>query len=266
MKILIIGGTGDALLIAQSLIRAQHNVTYSIAGIVRQPQLDCRILSGGFRVQQTQSGEKQFDNGAQGLQWHLDAEAYDLIVDATHPYAVKISKNLALASKKSGIPAWRYLRAPWKYISSKDVNNKDTSGNVWLEYASLEEIISQLKPYKRPFFTVGRLIFSQTDLREKGQHWLVRSAGVETANIPDISELKAIGPFKLKDEMALFTVYGIDVLISKNSGGEAVAAKLEAARELGIPVFLLQRPDKPPVDRCFSSTQDLIEQINNKFA
>lgn len=254
------GGTGDALLIAQSLILAQHNVTYSIAGIVRQPQLDCRILSGGFRVQQTPTGEKHFDDGVQGLQWHLEAEAYDLVVDATHPYAVQISNNIMTAAKQVGVPVWRYLRAPWKYI-----NSNDTDENAWQEFVSLEEIISQLKPYKKPFFTVGRLIFSRTDLRESGQHWLVRSAGVETANNPDISELKAIGPFKLEDEMALLTVYGIDVLISKNSGGEAVAAKLEAAKQLGIPVFLLQRPDKPPVEQCFSSTQELIEQINNTF-
>lgn len=254
------GGTGDAILIAQSLIAAQHNVTYSIAGIVRQPQLDCRILSGGFRMQQTPTGEKHFDDGAQGLQWHLEAEAYDLIVDGTHPYAIQISSNIATASKKSGIPVWRYLRAAWENSSKEDSTEK-----AWQEFASLEDIIAQLKPYQRPFFTVGRLIFSRTDLRESGQHWLVRSAGVETANSPDISEIKAIGPFKLDDEMALLTVYGIDALISKNSGGEAVAAKLEAAKQLGIPVFLLQRPEKAPVEQCFSSTQEIIEQINTTF-
>lgn len=260
MKILIMGGTGDAILIAQSLIAAQHNVTYSIAGIVRQPELDCRVLSGGFRVQQTPSGEKHFDNGTQGLQWHLEAETYDLVVDATHPYAVQISNNIVVASKISGIPVWRYLRAAWENSSKVDSTEK-----AWQEFASLEDIISQLKSYKRPFFTVGRLIFSRTDLREPHQHWLVRSAGVETANSSDISEIKAIGPFKLDDEMALLTVYGIDVLISKNSGGEAVAAKLEAAKQLGIPVFLLKRPEKAPVEQSFSSTQEIIEQINNTF-
>ena len=260
MKILILGGTSDAISIAQSLIKSQHEVTYSIAGLVRQPDLECRVISGGFRVQNTAQGKKQFDNGAEGMQWHIQQEGYDLIVDATHPYAVQISKNIAAASKESGVMAWRYLRAPWE-----NEDWKDSRGKSWQEFKTLEDIIAQLKPFKRPFFTVGRLILSCTNLHEPHQKWVVRSAGVESTNIPDIIEIKGIGPFKLEDEMALFTVYGFDALISKNSGGEAVAAKLEAARQLGIPVFLLQRPEKAPLERCFSSTQDLVEQINSHF-
>jgi len=255
MKILILGGTGDALSIAQSLIDAGNNVTYSIAGIVRQPKLDCRILSGGFRTLQTTSGEKHFDNGAQGLQWHLEEESYDLVVDATHPYAVQISNNIVLAAKQVGVPTWRYLRAPWQ---------KPEQSN-WLEFASLDEIITQLKPYQTPFFTVGREVFSKIDSREPGQHWLVRSAGVEGANIPEVTELKDIGPFVLENELFLLKSHGVDALISKNSGGEAVAAKLEAAQLLGIPVFLLTRPVKAVADQCFSSKQALVEQINSQF-
>lgn len=255
MKILILGGTSDAISIAQSLIKSQHEVTYSIAGIVRQPDLDCRVLSGGFRVQQTVNGEKHFDNGVEGLQWHLEKEAYDLVVDATHPYAVQISENTVVSAKNVGVPVWRYLRTPWKKLAEDD----------WLEFDSMKEIISQIEPYQKPFFTVGREVFSNVDLRAPNQKWLVRSAGVETANIPDITELKEIGPFKLEHELALFKSHGVDVLISKNSGGEAVAAKLEAARLLDIPVFLLNRPVKAPADLSFATTQDLIEQINTSF-
>lgn len=253
MKILILGGTGDALSISQSLIAAKHNITYSIAGIVRQPKLDCRTLSGGFSIQQTPDGEKHFANGAEGLQWHLKEEAYDLVVDATHPYAIQISRNIVAAAKQVGVPVWRYLRAPWK----------ESTEDNWLEFDSMEEITSQLKPYQKPFFTVGREVFSKADLRDPSQQWLVRSAGVESVNNPNISELKDIGPFTLEDEFALFKSYGVDALISKNSGGEAVVAKLEAARLLGIPVFILGRPDKATADQCFSSKQTLIEQINS---
>lgn len=259
MKILILGGTGDALSIAHSLIDADHNITYSIAGIVRQPKLDCRILSGGFRLQQTPDGEKHFANGAEGLQWHLENESYDLIVDATHPYAVQISSNIVSAAKQVGVPAWRYLRAAWP------ISDQESEQVNWREFDSMEEIISLLKPYQKPFFTVGRAVFSKTDLRVPNQKWLVRSVGIETANIPDITELKEIGPFKLEDELALFKFHGVDCLISKNSGGKAVAAKLEAARLLAIPVFLLGRPVKAPADLCFSSKQALIEKINTPF-
>lgn len=256
MKLLIIGGTADALSIAQSLIDADHNVTYSIAGIVRQPKLGCRILSGGFRVQLTPEGEKHFANGVEGLQWHLQEEAYDLIVDATHPYAVQISNNIILAAKQVGVPVWRYLRSPWQ----------KSEQNNWQEFASLEEIIAQLQPYHTPFFTVGREVFSKKDLREPNQHWLVRSAGIETANTLEITELKDLGPFKLENELTLFKSHGVDVLISKNSGGEAVAAKLDAARQLGLPVFMLARPDKVPAGRTFSSVAAILGQINSHFS
>jgi len=253
MKILILGGTSDAISIAQSLIKSHHEVTYSIAGIVRQPDLDCRVLSGGFRIQNTAQGKKQFDNGAAGMQWHIQQEGYELIVDATHPYAVQISENTVVSAKNVGVSVWRYLRTPWKELADDN----------WLEFDSMKGIISQLEPYQKPFFTVGREVFSNVDLRVPNQKWLVRSAGVEIANIPDITELKEIGPFKLEDELALFKSHGVDALISKNSGGEAVAAKLEAARQLGIPVFMLQRPEKAPLERCFFSAQDLVEQINS---
>ena len=264
MKTLIMGGTSDALSIAQSLIAAQNNVTYSIAGIVRQPVLNCRVLSGGFRVQKTPTGVQHFDTGAEGLQWHLEGDGYDLIIDATHPYALQISNNIMTASKQAGVPVWRYLRPAW---SKADWATPEQTH--WREFSSLDEIIAQLKPYQSPFFTVGREVFAKTDLREPGQHWLVRSAGIETAitnNTHKITELKAVGPFKLEDELALFKAHGVDVLISKNSGGEAVAAKIEAARQLDIPVFLLARPNKSPADLSFSSVAALIEQINNHLA
>ncbi|MBN4080339.1 precorrin-6A/cobalt-precorrin-6A reductase [Beggiatoa alba] len=263
MKVIILGGIGEAQCIAQALIKACHEVTYSIAGIVRQPDLDCRVLSGGFRVLGSTpgstsgsiQGQKVFTNGAEGLYWHMQQEVYDLVIDATHPYAIQISSNAVIAAERSNIPLWRYLREPW--IKSADDN--------WLELASLEEIISHIRCYHKPFFTIGREVFSKIDCRDPKQEWTIRSAGIQTTNDPAVVELIGLGPFKLEDELALFQSYGFDVLISKNSGGEAVAAKLEAARQLGIPVILLQRPIKQDAQRCFSSVQAILKEINRSF-
>lgn len=255
MKILILGGTSDAVKIAQSLINSQYDVTYSIAGIVRQPELNCSILSGGFTVQQTPGGKKQFANGRAGLQWHLQQQAYDLVIDATHPYAVKISEHIVSAAKVTGTLVWRYLRPAWQ----------PDKYNNWYEYPSLEKIIAEIKNYQTPFFTIGRAVFSVTHLQADKQQWLVRSAGVQTANQADITEIKAIGPFSLEDERALFKKHAVDVLISKNSGGGAVAAKLEVARELNIPVYFIRRPVKPMLEHCFSSKEELVKQIKYHF-
>ncbi len=241
--------------IAQSLISSDYAITYSVAGIVRHPKLNCRIISGGFHIQQTASGTKQFENGTEGLCWHLQEQSYDLVIDATHPYAIQISEHAVKAAQQTNTVLWRYLRPAWEM----------TGENNWQEFATLNDIIAEIKSYTMPFFTVGREVFSKTDLRYSEQQWLVRSAGIQSVKSRNITELKSIGPFEFDDELALFKRYAVDALISKNSGGNAVAAKLAVAAQLEIPVFLLQRPAKAPLEHCFSSTSQIIEQIKCHF-
>lgn len=255
MKILLLGGTRDALDIANALIKINHDVTYSIAGIVRQPKIDCRILSGGFTHQTLSTGVKSFANGEEGLAWHLAQERYDLVIDATHPYAVQISQHAVTAAQQTNALLWRYLRAPWP---------RPLNAN-WHEFDSLDTIIEKLKPFKKPFFTMGREVFNKVDSRLPTQQWLVRSAGFESKDQANIIAIDSIGPFKFEDELSLFKTYGVDVLISKNSGGQAVAEKLDVASQLNIPVFMLMRPTKPYVEHCFSTLNTLLEQINIQF-
>lgn len=243
MKILVLGGIGDARELAIHLI-PDHDITYSIAGIVRKTILPCKVISGGFSTQ------KQYDknSGARSMYRHLEQETYDLVIDATHPYAMQISANAVLASKHAKIPLWCYLREPWA----------KTPQDNWHEFDTLNETITALAPFINPFFTTGREVLKEVDRRLRHQHWIVRTAGFEQSNLTGVTALKQIGPFLFEDEMALFERYGVDVLVTKNSGGDAVVAKLYAARQLELPVYLLKRPYVESATRCFSSVESLL--------
>ncbi len=62
---------------------------------------------------------------------------------------------------------------------------------------------------------------------------------------PDTRVLSARGPFTVEDETALLVEHRIDVLVTKDSGGAATAAKLTAARDRGLPVVMVRRPPLP---------------------
>ena len=55
----------------------------------------------------------------------------------------------------------------------------------------------------------------------------------------------ARGPFDVAGDRALLRVHRIVVIVAKNAGGAGAEAKLVAARELGLPVVLIDRPLVP---------------------
>ena len=75
--------------------------------------------------------------------------------------------------------------------------------------------------------------------------FLVRSVDPPEPPVPArMRVLLDRGPFTLDGERALLREHAIDVLVTKNSGGPA--PKLAAARELGVPVVIVERPPLPP--------------------
>lgn len=224
-RVLLLGGTGGALRLARCLGPCH---TYSLAGLGRVPtDLQCRVRVGGF-------------GGAQGLARFIEAEAVDLLIDATHPYAAQISANAAIAAELSGIPCWALRRPGWQA----------GIGDEWREVDSWSGLIEALRGFRRPFFTLGREPLAHLDEIPDYQYWTVRCLEGEppTARAEIIG---ARGPFNLESERKLFARLDCDVLISKNSGGDSTEPKLQVARELGLPVLLLRRPVLPAVTREF---------------
>ncbi|MEG0859702.1 MAG: cobalt-precorrin-6A reductase [Pseudomonas sp.] len=235
-RILLLGGVTEALAIARTLGPAH---VYSLAGIGRVPSdLRCQVRVGGF-------------GGAEGLAAYLFAEKIDLLIDATHPYAARISANAARAAQLTGIPCWALRRPAWQA----------QAGDDWREVSDWAELIEVLRAFRRPLFTLGREPLQHLDEIPEQQFWTLRALEACPGN-ERCEVIGARGPFYLEDERALFERRQIDVLISKNSGSGATEPKLEVARERGVPVLVLKRPELPVVDREFFAVEEMIAALD----
>lgn len=231
-RILLLGGIGEALAIARQL---PSDAIYSLAGLGKVPtDLPCRVRVGGY-------------GGAEGLARFIEEEGIGLLIDATHPYAAQISCNAAHAAQLAGIPCWALRRPGWHA----------GRGDDWHEVENWQELIAALAPFHRPLFTLGREPLEHLHDIPAHQHWTVRCLTAQPP-APRAEILGARGPFALDDERALMARIDCDVLISKNSGSQATEHKLQAARERGIPVLVLKRPELPGVEREFGSGGALV--------
>lgn len=234
-RVLLLGGTGDALRIARAL-GPEH--VYSLAGLGRVPaDLPCAVRVGGF-------------GGAQGLARYLADEGITLVLDATHPYAAQISANAALACEQTQVPYWALRRAPWQ----------PQPGDDWRKVRDWAGVIEAITPYARVLFTLGREPLAHLGEVPEHQHWTVRCLDAHPGHAR-ARVIDARGPFTHEGERALFEAGRYDVIVSKNSGGAATEAKLAVAREMGLPVVMMQRPSLPPAQREFASVQDVLDAL-----
>jgi precorrin-6A/cobalt-precorrin-6A reductase len=235
MRILLLGGTGDALRIARQLGPAH---VYSLAGLGKVPDdLPCAVRVGGF-------------GGSEGMARYIEDERIGLVIDATHPYAAQISANAAKASGAAHVPCWALRREGWQ----------PQAGDDWRMVDDWAELTAALASFRRPLFTLGREPLAHLDEIPPQQFWTVRCLDPHEANAR-ARILATRGPFALEGERALFSAEAFDVVVSKNSGGSATEAKLEVARERGLPVVMLRRPELAAVDREFANVADLLEAL-----
>lgn len=237
-KILILGGTAEAREIASSLIAAGHDVTSSLAGVTSKPLLpEGKVRVGGF-------------GGAEGLHHYLKDNAIDVLVDATHPYAAIISRNAFEAIQNSATQLLRFERAVWTKVH----------GDNWTSVATLKEAASILSSGAKVFITTGRKdlqpFFDRTDLSG-----VIRTVEPPAETLPPHwCAILDRPPHKLKNELTLFQHETFTHIISKNAGGSATRAKVDAARKLGLVVVMVQRPFKPACE-TFTEVQSLTKRL-----
>lgn len=165
---------------------------------------------------------------------YLQAAHVELLIDATHPYAAKISANALEAARQTGIPLLAVRRAPWAAVA----------GDRWMEVEEVTGAVHALGTTpRRVFLALGRQDIEVFNAAPQ-HHYLVRSVDpVEPPlSVPHARYILARGPFEEAGERALLRSNDIDVLVAKNSGGTATYGKIAAARALGIQVLLIRRP------------------------
>ncbi|MEL6965208.1 MAG: cobalt-precorrin-6A reductase [Pseudomonadota bacterium] len=225
-KLLILGGTAEAraLLGAVSEWPDLHAVM-SFAGRTRHPNIDQGVLRlGGF-------------GGVDGLASYLRDESIDVLIDATHPFAARMSMQAEEASNRTGIPRLKLLRPPWAK------HPKDR----WIDVSNAEEAARRLPGLaRRVFLTTGHRDLEY--FSNLNDIWfLIRTIEPIEQRLPNQACcIQARGPFSEKNEIALLNEYGIDALVTKASGGRLTYAKVAAARALDLPVVMIQRPKPPP--------------------
>jgi len=225
LRVLILGGTTEASALARLLAGdPRFEATLSLAGRTSAPRpqpLTTRI--GGF-------------GWIEGLARFLSEQAIAAVIDATHPYADQISANAVGASSQTGVPLASLVRPAWQA----------QAGDRWQVVPDAADAAIALGPTpRRVFLSLGRL-----DLHAFApaphHHYTARTIDMPQQEIlpPDIRLLQARGPFDRASEIRLMRDEKIDVIVSKNSGGPATYPKIAAARELGLPVIMIARPEK----------------------
>ena len=226
MTVLVLGGTAEARELADALAADPGvRVVSALAGRVARPRLpEGEVRIGGF-------------GGPDGLAAWLTEHEVRAVVDATHPFAERISASAAAACERCEVPLLRLERPGWR----------PRAGDRWRWVADIDEASRTFEHGARVLLTTGRQGLAAFAHRDDAW-FLVRCVDAPQPPLPPRHELLlGRGPYTLEGELALIDTHAIDVVVTKDSGGTHTQAKLDAARERGLPVVIVRRPPRPDV-------------------
>jgi precorrin-6A/cobalt-precorrin-6A reductase len=237
-RILVLGGTSDANVLATELLKSGFDVVTSFAGVTENPVLpQGEIRVGGF-------------GGEDGLLDYLKAEGFVALADATHPFAAQISRQGFRAAKRAGIPYLRLERAAWTPLPADN----------WISVPDAEAAVAVLPNAAHALLTIGRKEIGAFLVREdlSGVARMIEKPPFELP--PSWALVLARPPFSVDSEIDLLAFHKITHLVTKNAGGKLTVAKLMAARAQRIPVVMIERPQKPPTP-AFGSAPALVAAL-----
>ncbi len=235
MRILLLGGTTEASQMAQALAQAGRNAVFSYAGRTARPApqpLPLRL--GGF-------------GGVAGLVDYMRAENITHVVDATHPFAAQMSRNAVAACAEADVRLCAFVRPPW--IAQ--------NGDFWMHVADIDAAVAALpESGARVFLAIGKQNIAAFATKP-GNHYLLRLVDPPQAPLPlpDTSVILARGPFAVEADRELMQHHTITHVVAKNAGGSGAVAKLQAARALGVPIIMIERPPIPDRRICGSTAE-----------
>ncbi|WP_037310314.1 cobalt-precorrin-6A reductase [Ruegeria halocynthiae] len=236
INLLILGGTTEANALAKAVAAQGVSAVYSYAGRVDTPRPQpLPVRAGGF-------------GGADGLAGYMRDNAVTHVIDATHPFAAQMSGNAVTACREVGVPLAALTRPAWH---AQD-------GDRWAHVPDITAAVAALSgPAQRVFLAVGRMHLEDFAVQSQ-HHYLLRLVDEPDAlPSPHCDVVVSRGPFSEADDRALMQRHGIELVVSKNAGGTGARAKLDAARALGLPVLMIDRPALPQRVELSSVTQVL---------
>ncbi|MXY34807.1 MAG: cobalt-precorrin-6A reductase [Boseongicola sp. SB0664_bin_43] len=239
-NLLILGGSAEASALAAHVAGMGLRATFSYAGRVANPVAQpLPTRTGGF-------------GGAAGLAAYLQDHSVSHLVDATNPFAAQMSRNAVAACAAAGVPMIALARPPWT----------PGPGDRWTRVSSVAEAARSLgRTPRRIFLAIGRTRIPAFETAPQ-HHYLLRFVDVpkESPALPHHDVIIDRGPFSEPEERDLLETHGIDLLVSRNAGGEGARAKIDAARGLGLPILMIDRPD-PPQRPEVGSVEEVLDWI-----
>lgn len=218
-KILILGGTAESSKLAPALEALPVDVITSLAGRTSNPAaISGAVRIGGF-------------GGAEGLAAYLATERINLMIDATHPYATRISHNALLAAQTANIQLIRLERPAWQ----------KESGDNWTDISSEAQAATMVQAKERVFLALGRQHIEPFADRYD-VHFVIRMIDPPQVKLPQDCEIVMARPGDYQAERHFLAARKIGLIVSRNSGGDISYAKIKAARDLAIPVMMIARP------------------------
>jgi precorrin-6A/cobalt-precorrin-6A reductase len=240
-RVLILGGTSEALDLANRMCDVEAlEPIYSLAGRTLAPALPrCEVRRGGF-------------GGVEQLSTYLSDARIDVVIDATHPYASHMASNALAGAKAAGVAHCKLLRPPWS----------EPEDAPWLHAASPKAAAGIIEDRFERIFISSGLGDVAAFAHLTGSWFLIRTIEEPSNPVPlaSFTLIRDRGPFELGAEKALLGEHRVDALVSKNSGGEATSAKLEAAQQMGIAIIMIERPPIPDCD-LYGDAQSLIDRL-----
>ncbi|VDC21212.1 Precorrin-6A reductase [Pseudogemmobacter humi] len=213
----------------------------SYAGRVESPRAQpVPVRTGGF-------------GGAEGLAGYLRTHRISHLIDATHPFAAQMSTNAALAAQETGVPLIRLERPAWR----------PGPGDAWTPVPDIAEAVQATgETPRRIFLAIGRQHLAPFAARPQ-HHYLLRLVDppVSSLPLPQVTLEIARGPFDTASDRALMQRHGIQMIVAKNAGGAGASAKLTAARDLGLPVVMIDRPRLPEAPTA-ASPEDVLAWLH----
>ncbi|WP_159979700.1 precorrin-6A/cobalt-precorrin-6A reductase [Roseobacter cerasinus] len=240
--VLVMAGAREAHTLAASLRRRGRKVIVSLPAAERAFE----PFTAPVRIGPFPSKEAMAD-------W-MAAQGVRTVIDASHAFDVEISRDVSLICKVQDLRYLRVLRPPWR----------QSRQDIWLPYRSIAKAAQDVPAGERVFTNTGRATLNEYR-GFRGDVLFVRQTQLHDEAAPFAFAHYVFGtpPFSQGGEESLFTELNISRLICRNVGGPASMSKLLAARRLGLPVAMIERPQTPAwITRVDSVNEALAWEAN----
>ena len=249
MKVIIFGGTSEGRMLSECLCRNKIAHTLCVATDygeeVLKPSEYAHVLQGRLDTQQMAD--------------LIQSEQCLVVVDATHPYAVEVSKNIRKACEMTEMKYLRFLRAEEAVIDVKNDVIVSSAAEAAAYLDGQEGAIFLTTGSKElPAFTAGVHETERLFVRVLPSVQVVascRELGLEGKQICAMQ-----GPFSEEMNRALLQQTKASWLVTKDTGiTGGFPEKVRAARSLGVRLVIIRRPEESGLD--YESVLQALEPV-----